>query len=130
MIVGDLFGNGQEGGEAAIVKWSQPFSRHYRIAMLVWSKLLSLAALCLLLSAALDLIAVDMLGAFWQDKATVQNELQGSCSQDDCFCCSPTAIPAIHVVLSPTLIMTATVPLIVVDAPAVPLDPLFHPPRA
>jgi hypothetical protein len=98
--------------------------------MLVWSKLFRLGALCLLLSAALDLIAVDMLGAFWQDKATVQNELQGGCSQDDCFCCSPTTIPAIHVAPSPTLIMTATVPLIVVDAPVVPLDPLFHPPRA
>lgn len=98
--------------------------------MPVSSKLFRLAALCLLLSAAVDLIAVDMLGAFWQDKATVQNELQGSCSQDDCFCCSATAIPAIHVVLSPTLIVTATAPLIVVDAPVVQLDPLFHPPRA
>jgi hypothetical protein len=98
--------------------------------MTAWSKLFRLAALCLLLSAAVDLVAVDMLGAFWQDKATVQSELQGSCSQDDCFCCSPTAIPAIHVVLSPTLIVTATAPLVVIDAPVVPPHPLFHPPRA
>jgi hypothetical protein len=101
----------------------------YRLMMVVWSKLFRLAALCLLLSAAVDLIAVDMLGPFWQDKATVQNELQGSCSQDDCFCCTPTAIPVTHVVLSPTLIVTATDPLMIADAPVVPLDPLFHPPR-
>ena len=98
--------------------------------MTVWSKLFRLAALCLLLSAAVDLFAVDMLGPLWQDKATVQSQLQGNCSQDDCFCCSPTIIPVIHLALSPTLIVTATAPLIVVDAPAVPPDPLFHPPRA
>jgi hypothetical protein len=97
--------------------------------MISLSKLFRLAALCLLLSAAVDLFAVDMLGPLWQDRATVQSQLQGSCSQDDCFCCSPTIIPVIHLVLSPTLIVTATAPLIVVGAPVVSLDPLFHPPR-
>jgi hypothetical protein len=97
--------------------------------MVIWSKLFRLAAVSLLLSAAVDFIAVDMLGPLWQDGATVQNELQGSCSQDDCFCCAPTAIPVTHVVLSLTLLVTATAPLMVANAPVVPLDPLFHPPR-
>src|SRR4051812_41498492 len=88
-----------------------------------------LAALSLLLSAAMDLIAVDMLGLFWQDKATVQNELQGSCSQDDCFCCSPTAIPVNNLVLVPSLTVSATDPVMTTLAPFVPRDPLFHPPR-
>ena len=97
--------------------------------MTFWSKLFRFAALALLMSAGVDLVAVDMLGPLWQDKAKVQNELQGSCSQDDCFCCSPTAIPVNHVALSPSLIVTATDPLMIEDAPIVPLDPLFHPPR-
>ena len=110
-----------------VVKWNRVL-RH-RIAMTFCSRLFRLAALSLLLSAAMDLIAVDMFGSFWQDKATVQNELQGSCSQDDCFCCSPAAIPVYRVVLSPILTVTATDPLMIAEAPAVPLDPLFHPPR-
>lgn len=109
---------------------SGPFGADLGIAMKFYSQLFRLAAVLLLLSAAVDLIAVDMFGSFWQDKATVQSELQGSCAQDDCFCCSPTTIPVTHVVFAPTLTVTATDPLLTVPAPFVPLDPLFRPPRA
>jgi hypothetical protein len=98
--------------------------------MTLCSKFFRLAALSLLLSAAVDLIAVDMLGSLWQDTATVQSELQGSCEQDDCFCCSPATVPVKHVVFAPTLNVTPTAPLMIAPAPFVPLDPLFRPPRA
>ena len=117
--------------ELVVVKWIQALSDSYfELAMTFCSRVFRLAALSLLLSAAVDLIAVDMLGAFWQDKATVQNELQGSCSRDDCFCCSPTTIPVAPVVLMPSQVMTSAEPLKIAAAPVAPFDPLFHPPRA
>src|SRR5436309_13594007 len=101
---------------------SGPADGRHRVAMTFCSRLFRLAALSLLLSAAVDLIAVDMLGSFWQDTATVQNEAQGSCSQDHCFCCSPTTVPVNHVVLAPSLTVTATDPLMFAAAPVVSVD--------
>jgi hypothetical protein len=98
--------------------------------MAIWSKVFRLAALALLLSAVVDLIAVDTLGAFWQDKQTVQNELNGSCAQDDCFCCSGTAVPCTPVVLAPSLAITPSDEPLVALAPSLAPAPLFHPPRA
>jgi hypothetical protein len=94
------------------------------------SRFFRFAAVLLLLSAAVDLIAVDMLGPLWQDKAMVQSELQGSCAQDDCFCCSPTAIHVTHFTLKPSLNVTPTGAFIIAPTPFVPSDPLFRPPRA
>jgi hypothetical protein len=96
----------------------------------VWSKLFRFAALALLLSAAVDLIAVDMLGAFWQDKQTVQSELQGSCSQDDCFCCSTPVIPWTRIVLEPHYTVIPTDETAKLFVPSRSLDPLLLPPRA
>jgi hypothetical protein len=93
------------------------------------SGLFRLAALSLLLSAATDLIAVDMFGVFWQEKATVQSELQGSCSEDGCFCCSPSTVPATPAALAPSPFVTSAEPLKIAAAPVVAVDPLFHPPR-
>ena len=94
------------------------------------SRFFRIAAILLLLSAAVDLVAVDMLGSFWQEKATVQGELQGSCAEDNCFCCSPTAIPVTHIALAPNPAVTPAGVLTTPRAPFVPLDPLFRPPRA
>jgi hypothetical protein len=88
-----------------------------------------LAATLLLLSAAVDLIAVDMLGSLWQGKVTVQSELQGSCAQDDCFCCAPTIIPATPLMLAPTIAVTPADVLMTASPPFVSIDPLFRPPR-
>jgi hypothetical protein len=96
----------------------------------VWLKLFRFAALALLLSAAVDLIAVDMLGAFWQDQQTVQSELQGSCSQDDCFCCSAPTIPCTRVVLEPHYTVTPTDEVATLFTPSRSPDPLLRPPRA
>jgi hypothetical protein len=92
-------------------------------------KLFRLAALLLLLGAVVDIVGVDMLGAFWQDKATVQSELEGSCTQDDCFCCSSTVVPVNHIALAPTLVVTATDPVVTALVLFIPRDPLFQPPR-
>jgi hypothetical protein len=97
--------------------------------MAVLSKLFRLAALSLLLSAAVDLLAVDMLGAFWQDKAAAQSELQGSCEQDGCFCCSGIAVPVQPVVLQPHLLIATANEIAFVFAPSIAAYPLLHPPR-
>lgn len=99
--------------------------------MTFWSPLFRLAALSLLLSAAVDLVAVDLLGALWQDRATVQSELQGSCAQDDCFCCSGTVTPVLPpVVLALHVMITFTEQTVNVFAPSPSLPPHFRPPRA
>jgi hypothetical protein len=96
----------------------------------VWSKLFRFAALALLLSAAVDLIAVDMLGVLWQDKQTVQSELQGSCSQDDCFCCSASTIPCTRVVMEPHYTVIPTDETAKLFVPSRSPDPPLLPPRA
>jgi hypothetical protein len=93
-------------------------------------KFFRLAAVLLLLSAVLDIVAVDTFGSFWQDKVAVQAELQGACAQDDCFCCSATAIPYAPLALTPTLTLVSANEVVTAIDQFVPSDPLFRPPRA
>jgi hypothetical protein len=97
--------------------------------MTFWSTLCRLAALSLLLSGAVDIVAIDLFGAFWQDKATVQDELNGSCAQDDCYCCSASAVPVQVVVLEPHFTIIFTDEVESVYPLRISPTRLFHPPR-
>jgi hypothetical protein len=100
--------------------------------MNLWPKLVRIAALLLLFSAATDLVARDLLGPLWE---TQLGPLGDPCPNDgvqpDGFCCNT------HIIVTTPQVQWAPVMLIVVQeepaAPAVlstPLTPPYHPPRA
>jgi hypothetical protein len=105
---------------------------HLKLAMTFFPKVFRLAALLLLLSAAFDTIAVDMLGPMWQKQTSAQNDpcQRSGTTQDDCFCCSTSVVPIQAVVWAPTFTIVPTDEQLVTFAVSRAPDPLYHPPRA
>ena len=87
-----------------------------------------LTAILLLLSAAVDVVGVDVLGRLWHGNNAAQTT---SCSDtDECYCCCGHFVIPARIQLRPMQSVFSTQPLDEPKTFAVQLAPPFRPPRA